>query len=235
MTRIPQHRRLSELLKDHILSGRYVPGDLLPSEHALCEVHSVTRPTVRQALDTLVAEGLIKKQQGKGSIVQPPRGGIGILNIVGTTDSVPSGELRTSVIDPVTAGDWPTDFPFELDEAERTSGCLHFSRLRKLDGAPVFFERTYLPNVNLPRFTHRSLDNQSLFRTLQKYYGVAVTGGEQRIWATSADADIAELLACALGDPVLQLYKRYETNRPYYGFYSMLWCNTSDYYLQGSL
>ena len=235
MTRIPQHRKLSELLKDHILSGRYVPGDLLPSEHALCEVHSVTRPTVRQALDTLVSEGLIKKQQGKGSIVQPPRGGIGILNIVGTTDSMPEGDLATRVIDAPVATDWPSDFPYDLDEAELTSGCLYFSRLREIDGDPVFFERTYLPNVNLPRFTQRSLDNQSLFRTLQKYYGVAVTGGEQRIWSTTAEEPIAELLDCDVGAPVLRLYKRYETNRPYYGFYSMLWCNTHDYYLQGSL
>ena len=232
---VPRHRQLSEMLKDHILSGQYEPGDMLPSEHALCEVHSVTRPTVRQALNTLVAEGLIRKHKGKGSIVQPRRGGIGILNIVGTTDSMPAGTITTRVLDKPRAAAWPSDFGHDLYDHERASGCVRFTRLRELDGDPVFVEQTFLPNINLPRFEQRKLHNKSLFRLLDKHYGITVTSGEQRIWADTPSEQIACTLDCATDDPILRLEKCYLTNRGDYRFFTRLWCNTSQYYLMGSL
>jgi DNA-binding transcriptional regulator YhcF (GntR family) len=45
------------------------PGNLLPGEHALAARYSVHRMTVRQALDVIAREGLIDRQQGKGSVV----------------------------------------------------------------------------------------------------------------------------------------------------------------------
>lgn len=235
MPRIPQHRQLSELLKDHILSGRYAPGDMLPSENALCQVHSLTRPTVRQALGNLVTEGLIKRHKGKGSIVQSERSGIGILNLAGTTDSLATRQLRTAVCEPVTVTAWPVDFPFELAGAERDSGCVRFGRLRLLEGKPIIFERTFLPNVNLPRFTQRSLDNQSLFRTLARHYDISVEGGRQQIWALPAGPAMAGRLRVPEGTPLVRLYKTYETNRPDYRFFTMLWCDTADHSLVGDL
>ena len=38
---LPQHRRLYELLRAHIINGLYKEGDLLPSENELCAVHRV--------------------------------------------------------------------------------------------------------------------------------------------------------------------------------------------------
>lgn len=72
MEQIHQYRKLYELLRKHILSGVYAEGSLLPSENELCATYGMTRPTVRHALDTLVKEGMILKQQGKGSIVRKP-------------------------------------------------------------------------------------------------------------------------------------------------------------------
>ncbi len=88
MVKIPHYRRLYELLRQYIIDGVYKEGDLLPSENELCKLHNLTRPTVRQALDALVRDGFIKKQQGKGSIVNPIPKGIGILSIEGTTSAL---------------------------------------------------------------------------------------------------------------------------------------------------
>ncbi len=231
---IPQHRQLYEILKDHIGQGLYKPGDLLPSENALCATYSVTRPTVRQALNSLLAEGFIKKQQGKGSIVQPKRIGIGILSILGTTDSMPPGTLKTRVVDKPKVMPWIFDFDFEITKEEEQSGCIRMSRQRLVNGNPLLFEVTNLPNINLPRFCNRSFENRSLFGILSKYYDIKVTGGEQKIWSLPATKEINKYIGAKPGEPVLHLQKKYETSRPFYHFYTSIWCNTENYYLMGT-
>ena len=56
-------------LEKGILEGNYQPGTLLPSENQLVEQYSVSRETIRKALNLLINAGYIQKQQGKGSIV----------------------------------------------------------------------------------------------------------------------------------------------------------------------
>lgn len=54
-----------------ILQGRFdrdfAPGDKLPSEHALCAEFSVSRITIQRALNMLEKEGLIAREQGRGT------------------------------------------------------------------------------------------------------------------------------------------------------------------------
>ena len=61
---IPLYKKLHLILREHIITGLYKEGDILPSENELCITHHVTRPTVRQALDELVREGYIRKHKG---------------------------------------------------------------------------------------------------------------------------------------------------------------------------
>ncbi len=86
--KLPQYKKIYEILRKHILTGVYAEGSLLPSENELCAVHNITRPTVRQALEVLVQEGFIQKKQGKGSIVRKPPQEIGILSISGTASDI---------------------------------------------------------------------------------------------------------------------------------------------------
>lgn len=56
-------------LKSKILDQDYKEGELLPSENDLAKQYSVSRETIRKALDYLSKDGLIQKQKGRGSIV----------------------------------------------------------------------------------------------------------------------------------------------------------------------
>ena len=52
------------------IENQMKPGDLIPSEPALEERFGVSRITVRRALDELVSEGIIVRQQGLGTFVR---------------------------------------------------------------------------------------------------------------------------------------------------------------------
>ena len=232
---LPQYKQLYEILKEQIQKGVYQPGDLLPSENALCQTYHLTRPTIRLGLSELVNDGFIKKMKGKGSIVQKQKTGIGILNIKGTTDSMPTGNLMTKVIDKPQIGPWKNSTEYDISNEEYEAGCITMSRLRLLNGQPIFYEETFLPNINLPRFTSRNFTDKSLFGILSKFYDLKITGGSQKIWAIPASKKMAGLLDTTRNKPILHLQKKYETNRPFFHFYTSIWCNTENYYLEGAL
>jgi DNA-binding GntR family transcriptional regulator len=231
---IPQYRKLYEVLRKHITEGVYKEGDLLPSENELCQLYGMTRPTVRQSLSALAADGYIRKHQGKGSIVQKLQRDIGILSVTGTTSAVGDRNLKTRILVKPHIIMWPDDFMFELTTLERESGCIYMERLRLLDDSPIFYDINYIANINLPRITARQFENRSLFRILRDHYSVEIKGGEQRIKAISAPAMISGYLGIGRGQSVLHLERKMETNNPALFVYSSIYCNTEKYSIFGS-
>ncbi|MEM6449968.1 MAG: GntR family transcriptional regulator [Cyanobacteria bacterium P01_D01_bin.105] len=65
----PLHIDISETLRHQIDSGKYQPGEKLPSEHQIMEIFGVSRITARQAVANLISQGLVRSQQGKGVFV----------------------------------------------------------------------------------------------------------------------------------------------------------------------
>lgn len=225
---IPQYRKIYEILRKHISDGIYKEGDLLPSENELCSIYNITRPTVRHALDSLVNDGYIKKQQGKGSIVHALPKGIGILSIAGTTSAFGGKNLETRIIVKPFAGAWNENFFFRLSKPEMESGCITMERLRLFNGKPIFYDINYLPNINLPRFTSRNFENRSLFDILRVSYRIEVMGGEQKIRAIRASGSVSKYLGVSQGHPILHLERKFDTNRIGYYFYSSIFCDTTD-------
>ena len=231
--KIPQHKKLYEILRRHIVEGVYREGDLLPSENELCQLYGVTRPTVRQSLSNLANDGYISRHQGKGSIVHHLPREIGILSVSGTTSAVGDRNLKTIIILKPVIIPWKDDFMFPLSDLEKESGCVYMERLRLLDGIPIFYDISYIANINLPRITSRKFENQSLFRILRDHYQIEIKGGEQRIKAIPASARISRFLQMKKGDPVLHLERKMETNNPGLFLYSSIFCNTEKYSIFG--
>jgi len=231
--KIPHHRRLYEVLRKHIIEGVYMEGDLLPSENELCQLYGVTRPTVRQSLSNLANDGFISRHQGKGSIVHHLPREIGILSVSGTTSAVGDRNLKTRIIVKPVIIPWKDDFMFPLSDLEKESGCVYMERLRLLDDIPIFYDISFIANINLPRITSRKFENRSLFRILRDHYQIEIKGGEQRIKAIPASARISRFLQMKKGDPVLHLERKMETNNPGLFLYSSIFCNTEKYSIFG--
>ena len=66
----PAFQQVSSALRADILTGKYVPGDQLPSGPELVKRYGVAKMTISKALDLLRDEGLIVTRKGKGSFVR---------------------------------------------------------------------------------------------------------------------------------------------------------------------
>lgn len=69
----PAYLQIADDIRSQILEGALRADDQLPSEPGLMADYGVSRIVVRQALDVLRSEGLIVKQQGRGSFVREQR------------------------------------------------------------------------------------------------------------------------------------------------------------------
>jgi len=58
-----------ETLTRDIVTEKYPPGTALPASSALCEMFSVSRTVIREALTSLAEKGLVAARQGWGTIV----------------------------------------------------------------------------------------------------------------------------------------------------------------------
>lgn len=67
--KVPMHVQLRELIREKIEEGEFAYGQLIPSERELATTYGLNRMTVRNAIEALVAEGLLKRVQGKGTFV----------------------------------------------------------------------------------------------------------------------------------------------------------------------
>jgi len=76
--------QIADQIRASILAGEFAPGDKLPPERELAEMFSVSRPSVREALNVLAASGLVMSYQGGGTVVK---------SLVETSSTNPLSEL----------------------------------------------------------------------------------------------------------------------------------------------
>jgi GntR family transcriptional regulator, transcriptional repressor for pyruvate dehydrogenase complex len=68
----PLFTRVAEQIERFIVSNGLSPGDRLPGERELCGLLGVSRTSVREALRSLQARGVVSVQHGKGVFVAEP-------------------------------------------------------------------------------------------------------------------------------------------------------------------
>lgn len=231
LEKISLYKVLYESLRTAIIKGEYAEGDLLPSENELCQLHQLTRPTVRQALSQLVHEGYLIKQQGRGSIVQQLDKGLKILSLEGTSASLKGEKILSQILVSPVIVEWPKDFFYPILKEDSGKNCVYLERLRSVENRNVIYEKTYISNNDIPRFTQRKLQDKSLFDTLKKYYQIQITNGEQKIRAVNADAKVASLLGVPVGKAMLMIQRKMKTNRKDFFLYSLIYCDTEHYYI----
>ena len=72
-TFVPLYQQIKDDIKSAIEHGKYKPKEQIPTEPELSAEYSVSRVTVRRAVEELCSEGYLVKQQGRGTFVSTPR------------------------------------------------------------------------------------------------------------------------------------------------------------------
>ena len=91
---LPRYYQLTEIIRERVRSGEWPPGTPIPSERELCEQYGISRMTARQSLTELVTEGLLYREQGKGTYVGRPKIAQQLLRLTGFTEDMRAREQR---------------------------------------------------------------------------------------------------------------------------------------------
>ncbi len=200
---IPLYFQIAESLKDAIRQGRIPPGERLDNELDLAERLGVSRPTIRQALQRLVQDGLVMRRRGLGTVVLAPR----IMRSVALTSLF--DDLTETERHPATAVISVTETACDAEVARAlalaaAAPVLCLERLRLADGAPLAIMRNYLPAGLLAGQPERELETAGLYQLLRGQ-GIELNAGEQVIGARRASAREARLLETSRGATVLTM------------------------------
>jgi GntR family transcriptional regulator len=203
-TPVPYHYQLRELLREEITSGRWAVGEHLPSERELCEKFALSRTTVREAIDALVHEGLLRRERGRGTFVSEPKILEGLLQTpTGFTDSMI--EQGYSVVTQVLRQEIIPAPALISRELRLKSGeeVTVIDRLRFILNEPILFVTSYISAKIAPDLKQEDLVNNSLYQLLQARYGLTVTSAKRIMEAVAANETEAHLFNIRPGMPIM--------------------------------
>jgi GntR family transcriptional regulator len=181
---------------------------LLPPEPVLCAEYGVSRITLRRAVDGLVADGHLVREQGRGTYVTRP--GIrheyreSFVHRIAGFSSVMSetgAQVGTSVLTQrVVLAPPAVAAELRLSPAD---DVVEVVRLRSVDGAPNHVAHTFLPESLFPKSAEQDFSEGSLYEYLRREYAADLAHARIVVDVDTAAPDEAELLQVVAGSPLL--------------------------------
>ena len=197
-----------ESIRDEVLdlADGLAPGSVIPPERVLSERFGVSRMTLRRAVDDLVQQGLLERQQGRGTFVVQPKIAQPLTMTSFSEDMRRRGFVpgsRTLDLEIASAGARLAR-PLEVSPEEPV---LRIRRLRLADRQSMAIETLYVPRALVPGLSQADLDDQSFYDLLRDRYGVVISSGFQTIEPTVTNEEESALLGVPLHSPAF-LFER---------------------------
>lgn len=200
----PLYKEVKSRITRSLIAGEWKPGAAIPSESQLAAQFQVSVGTIRKAIDELVAEKIVIRQQGRGTFVtlhSEDRQFYYFFHIVGRKGGKepPSHELLS--LQTVKA-DAETALQLGLKSGERVH---RIHNVLKLAGTPVIFDEVRVAASRFPDLTAAQFGGRdgTIYGLYQARYGINVVRISERLSAGLAPARIANLLGLDAASPVL--------------------------------
>jgi GntR family transcriptional regulator len=207
LTRADRARTVANVLRGQILRGAF-PAGVLPDERELIAEFGTSRNTVRQALGLLRDEGLVERRRGVGTVVvgrsyEHPLGQLsGLAEVLQRHGSVVNEVREARTVQP------PHSVARRLELPEG-SPAVYLERLRRVDGAALSLDCTYLiPEVGDPllarvREAPDTLRRHDVFDLIETAAGAPLGRAEIAVQAMVADPATCAVLEMPGGGAVL--------------------------------
>ena len=202
--RLPLYQRLRDHLAEQIANNRWRPGEAIPTEAALSAEYQLSTGTVRKAVDALVSEGILERQQGRGTFIRRPQFQSSLFRFFRFQTAagerrVP--ESRILSIEPVTA-------PSAVAQAlglPLDAPVIRIVRVRLLDVQPVLAEEIWLPRNRFELLLEIDLSSKGplLYPIYEEVCGQVVASAEETLTAESVNDVYARLLQVPVNSPVV--------------------------------
>lgn len=205
-SRLAPYAQVKQHLKDGLASGRWAPGELMPSEAELVAAFGVSRMTVNRALRELQAEGLVLRTQGVGTFAAP-------LHRVSSTLTI------SDVHDEIVARGHRHQARVHLQRAERAGAALaaqlglaegaevfHVLIVHLEDGLPLQCEDRYVNPAEAPAFLRADFTRHTPTHVL--FESTSLWRAQFQVDAARPTAQEASLLGVAADEPCLVVVRR---------------------------
>ena len=201
---IPLYYQLERTLRKRIQTREIDDGNPFPTERDLCDEYGVSRTTVRQALMMLEREGLLKREQGRGTFVTsrplhdvPFRlyGYMDDLFLIGSKTTLELRRRESIALDATTASDMELD---QGDEVYFFEGIRHFN-----GGNRNALFRAWVPRSIGEKISIDNLSTPFLVAMVERVSLERVARANQKISAAVAQAEHESMIDVKIGEPIL--------------------------------
>ncbi len=202
----PLYKGVQRVLMEQLASGALKPGQLIPSERQLATEFNVSIGTLRKAIDDLVEQRILIRQQGKGTFVAThdrERLLFYFFHVVPQKGLKSYPFVESVFFQKSVASD---DVANRLGIAVGTP-TFHVRNKLSLDGAPVLIDDIHLDQARWPGLTPVQFKERpnTIYNLYQDAFGITVVRTEERLRAEVVDPEHAKLLKLRAGMPVLTI------------------------------
>jgi GntR family transcriptional regulator len=230
LTLNPLYKEVKIRITRGLAAGEWKPGAAIPSETRLAEQFNVSVGTIRKAIDELVAERILLRQQGRGTFVAThtdDRTLFYFFHIVGKNGDreLPVTELLSFRKGRAEAGE---DTRLGIPRGGRV---LRVENLLKLGGKPVILDEIVVPAVLFPDLDEANFGRRAgtIYGLYQARYGINVIRISERLSAAIASPKVAALLGIRTSVPALVIKRVAYTYDDTPVEYRVSWVNTDNH------
>ncbi|HLR62924.1 MAG TPA: GntR family transcriptional regulator [Lentibacillus sp.] len=212
---IPLQLQVRDIIREEILNRKLVDeSGKIATEHELMKRFSVSRVTIRNALQMLVEEGFIKRERGRGTFIKtnhPENWNgrlLGFTEIIKESGFAPSAE----VINCGPLSEYNDDFTISKEKLN-TSDIWNLTRLRFADEHPIAIEYAYFPLNYGVLLKEQDLQSIAIYKFFENELDVYLKEANQVISAVNADRKSSKMLDVQVGDALLYIERTTSTEQ----------------------
>jgi GntR family transcriptional regulator len=200
----PLYLQAREEITRHLVSGRWQPGTMLPSEQELARELGVSQGTVRKALDAMTAERILVRRQGRGTFVAEYEESRILFQFFRLCPDAGERLFPVSkVLDLSSASPNPKER--EALELDMDTTVWRISRLRYHGTELIMRETLSLPLARFKDLAALEEVPNNVYRLYSQRWGITITRIAEKLKAVAADETDHAQLGCAIGAPLLEI------------------------------